>query len=182
MTTKDLLILSLVALLLPACTDKMDGIDDDDNSITVTYETPRELIGEMNRLQSGVCSLACQMAIAGMYSTEYLKAQRAAAMYGISNQDTRREMLLAFFGAEIALDQLEAMTDQEFFARQLLHFERMVPADVIMRHVEIIREEILSKSEVKIVVARSGLEIDPDYTEEGIMNFVLEEGVWKIKS
>lgn len=182
MTARSFLILSLTAFLMPACTDRTGSASDDDISNSVTYETPRELIEEMNRLQSSKCGLGCQIALAGMYSSEFLKAQRNAAMYGISNVDTRHEMLLAFFGADIALDQLEAMTDHEFFARQMLHLEQTVPVEMIMRNAEIISEEILNEREVKIVVVRSGLGFDPDYEEEEIMNFILEEGVWKIES
>lgn len=182
MTARSWLILSLIALSLPACSGSGDGLSGDDVAVSVTYKTPRELIEEMTRLQSGVCSFRCQMAIAGMYSTEFLKGQRDAVMYGISNKETRREMSLAFFGAEIPLDEIEAMTDQEFFARQLLHRERTVPADVIMRNVEIVGEEFVDEREVRMVVVRSGLEADPDYEEEGVMNFVLEQDVWKIKN
>lgn len=146
-----------------------------------SYETPRALIEEMERLQAGPCDLSCQIEVASMYSAQFLQSQRHAVMLGLQNEAYRRDNLLVFFGEQIPLAELEAMSSEEFFARQLLHRERTTPSDLIMKNTEIVSEKRISDTEVQMLVQHSGMEADPDYKEEGFMTFIKEGDAWKIK-
>jgi len=73
------------------------------------------------------------------------------------------------------------MSSEEFLARQLWYRERTTPSDMILKKLEIISERQISKTEIKMVVVRSGLKADPKYKEEGFMTFIKEGGTWKIK-
>lgn len=146
-----------------------------------SYATPRALLEEMERLQSSPCKLSCQIEVAGMYSAQFLESQRHAVMLGLQNEAYRRNNLLLFFGEEIPWAELEAISLEEFFARQLLHRERTTPSDLIMKETEIVSEKRLSDTEIQILVQHSGMEADPDYKEEGLMTFIREGNAWKIK-
>ncbi len=169
--------LCLISIALQACSDVGDTLP---TPAEVSYDTPAELLEEMRRLQSRSCSLDCQLAIADMYSAEYLQSIRDALMFGLSDEATRGEVSSMLFGEELSVGDFDAMTDQEFFARQLLHRERTTPREMLMLDYEILNEERVSDSRVEIVVMRSGLPDFPDYKEEDLMAFVREDGVWKI--
>ena len=132
------------------------------------YSTPRALLNEKARLESGPCDLNCQMKIAGMYSTKYLDNLRSAVMLGLRNEAYRKENMMLLFGEEIPMNELEAMSSQEFFARQLAYRERTTPAELRFSRLDIISEKMISDSETQILVLRSGLAADPQLKEEGM--------------
>ncbi len=119
------------------------------------------------------------MAIAGMYSREFLSAQRTAVMNGVSGSDVNTLSIL--FGDSVTFEQVEVMSHQSFFAHQLLHVEQSTPKDLLMRVVEIGEETPVNETEVRMSVVLTGMEADPNYREEELMSFVFEENLWKIK-
>jgi len=145
------------------------------------YATPRELLQELDHLQSAPCDINCQIKIANMYSKHFLESQRHAVMLGLENEEYRKKNVMLFFGEEIPIEDLKAMSSEEFLARQLWYRERTTPSDMILKKLEIISERQISKTEIKMVVVRSGLKADPKYKEEGFMTFIKEGGTWKIK-
>ena len=146
----------------------------------VSYESPEALIEEMNRLRSGDCDYPCQWQIASMHSADFLARQRQAITV-VMTDETRSEMTLALFGARIPAAAVAAMTDQEFFARQLLHVERSAPADMTLRTVTVVSEAPSERGR-RLLVTRSGLAADPAYQEEDVVDFVREAGGWKISN
>ena len=145
------------------------------------YLTPQALLNEKTRLESGPCDLECHIKIADMYSDKYLADLRSAAMLGLRNETYRKENMMLLFGEDIPMDELEAMSAQEFFARQLVHWERTTPSDLRFSRVDIVSEKRISDSEIQILVLRSGLGADPKLKEEGYMTFVKYGDTWKIK-
>lgn len=145
------------------------------------YATPQALLEEKTRLQSGPCDLDCHIKIAEMYSAEHLENLRHAIMLGLKNEAYRTENMKLFFGEVIPMDELEAMSSQEFFARQLLYRDRTVPADLRFSRLEIISEKQLSDSEIQLLVVNSGLAADPKLKEEQYITFVRQGDTWKIK-
>ena len=164
------------------CSDEISGAAKESVARGVIYESPRALIGEMNRLQSGECPFQCQLTIAGMYSQGFLQAQRDAVMSGIRDAKTRRETSLAFFGKEIPIEALQGMTQEEFLAHQWAYAEEQAPSGWKMRTIEIVSEDRVSADHIQAVVVRGGAEIDPNYQEEILMNFVREDGGWRIRN
>ena len=145
------------------------------------FDSPRELFDELERLRAGPCNLACQTQIAGMYRREFLESLHHAMMFGLQDEANRESNSLILFGEVLEIDELEVMDSQEFVARQFLHIQNSLPAEMILTKTEIIHEERISNTEVEFTVIRSGLEGLPDYKEEDLMVFVFEDGTWKLK-
>jgi hypothetical protein len=53
-----------------------------------------------------------------MYSDEFLNNLRQVVMRGLENEEYRENNLQIFFGDQIPLEDLRAMSAAEFFARQ----------------------------------------------------------------
>lgn len=150
-------------------------------SLAADYASPRDLLAAMGQLQSGPCNLECHLQIADMYSAEFLEAQRAAVLGGLADDRFREELLVQFFGEEITLDELNSMNAQEFFARQLFHGDRTIPAEYRMKSIKVLSENGISDTEVRLTVVRSGMQSDPDYSEEQLITFVKVGESWRIK-
>ncbi|MBT8446082.1 MAG: hypothetical protein KJO38_02970, partial [Gammaproteobacteria bacterium] len=85
------------------------------------FSTPDALLAEKAALESGPCDLDCNLKIADMYSAAYLEALRSAVMPGLRNEEYGQENTMLLFGEKIPASELDAMSAQEFLARQLLY-------------------------------------------------------------
>ena len=95
------------------------------------------LISTLVALESGPCDLSCHLTLAGLLSEDYARARRVAAMSGMEDDEIRNTNTRILFGKVLSLDELNAMSDVEFIARQTWHVERQAPADLILRTTKI---------------------------------------------
>ena len=145
------------------------------------YATPRQLLDEKISLEAGPCDLDCYITVAGMYSGSYLKGLRDSAMPALRDENYGEENAVLLFGGPVPLAALEAMSAQEFFARQLMFRGSRVPADYRFSRLEVIGENAISETEVKLQLRFSGVAARPEVEQEGAVTLVKEGGGWKIK-
>lgn len=145
------------------------------------FKTPEAVVEKLQQLNSSPCDLDCQIEIAGLYSDEFLASQRRAIMFGLQNEAQRAYNASILFGENFTLAQLDAMSDAEFFARQLLNVERSVPPEFRFKTVKLTSKKVISESEVSYLTHHSGMSASPKHFEQSITTLIRGANGWRIK-